>query len=314
MTRAAAVLLLLPSALLTRIFMPAGMSLAEQEQTRGAGSVSQIVLLGTGTPNADPDRSGPSVAIVVNETPYIVDCGPGVVRRAAAAERKGVKGLAVKRLNRLFITHLHSDHTLGYPDLILSPWTLERSDPLEVYGPKGTGRMTEHLLAAYQEDIDTRLNGLEPSNKTGYRVNVHEIGPGIVYRDSNVTVKAFRVSHGSFSEAFGFRFDAPDRSIVISGDTTLSSAVVEACSGCDVLIHEVYSQRGFLTRPREWQKYHSNFHTSTTELAQIAAKARPRLLVLYHQLFWGSTDDDLVREVRQTYNGQVISGKDLDIF
>ena len=281
---------------------------------QNAQSKTQIVLLGTGTPNADPDRSGPSVAIVVNDTAYIIDSGPGVVRRAAAAHRKGVKGLKVENLKRAFITHLHSDHTVGLPDLIFTPWTLERKEPLEVYGPSGIKAMVQHIMKAYEQDIDIRTNGLEPANKTGYKVNAHEIKPGVVYRDQNVTVKAFLVSHGSWKQAFGYRFETPDRIIVISGDCTPSASIVENCDGCDVLIHEVYSQAGFATRPAEWQKYHSTFHTSTRELAEIARKAKPRLLILYHQLFWGVSEEDLLKEIRESYSGNVVSGRDLDIY
>jgi ribonuclease BN (tRNA processing enzyme) len=283
-------------------------------QVEAGSKITQIVLLGTGTPNADPDRSGPAVAIVVNGAPYLVDCGPGVVRRAAAAARKGVKGLEVNKLNRLFVTHLHSDHTLGYPDLIFTPWVVGRSDPLEVWGPKGLMTMTQHLLAAFQEDIEIRTNGLEPANMTGYRVDVHEVAPGEIYKDSNVTVTAFPVSHGSWPQALGYRFQTADRSIVISGDTIPSRGVMDNCSHCDVLIHEVYSQKGFLQRPAEWQKYHSSFHTSSRELAEIANKTKPGLLILYHQLLWGVSEEDLLQEVRQTYAGKVVSGHDLDIF
>jgi ribonuclease Z len=169
-------------------------------------------------------------------------------------------------------------------------------------------------MKAYEQDIDIRTNGLEPANKTGYKVNAHEIKPGVVYRDRNVTVKAFPVSHGSWKQAFGYRFETPDRVIVISGDCTPSASVVENCDGCDVLIHEVYSQAGFATRPPEWQRYHANFHTSTRELAEIARKAKPRLLVLYHQLFWGVSEEDLLKEVRESYGGNVVSGRDLDIY
>jgi ribonuclease BN (tRNA processing enzyme) len=275
---------------------------------------AQIVLLGTGTPNADPARSGPSVAIVVNDTPYLVDFGPGVVRRAAAAFEKGVKGLAVKNLSRAFVTHLHSDHTVGYPDLIFTPWVLDRKEPLEVFGPRGIKPMTEHILMAYREDIAIRLNGGEPSNKTGYKVITHDIKQGVIYRDENVTVKAFIVNHGSWREAYGFRFETPGRTIVISGDCRPSPSVIDNCNGCDVLIHEVYSQAGFVTRPPEWQRYHSRFHTSSRELAEIATKARPGLLVLYHQLFWGTREDDLLKEVRESYSGKVVSGNDLDVY
>lgn len=284
------------------------------ESRRPVQSATQIVLLGTGTPNADPDRSGPSVAIVVNDTPYLVDFGPGVVRRAAAAFQKGIKGLAVKNLNRAFVTHLHSDHTVGYPDLILTPWVLGRTEPLQVFGPKGIKPMTEHILKAYREDIDIRLNGGEPSNKTGYRVITHDIKPGVVYKDENVTIKAFPVNHGSWREAYGFRFETLDRTIVISGDCGPSPSVIENCNGCDVLIHEVYSQAGFATRPPEWQRYHSRYHTSPSGLADIATRARPRLLVLYHQLFWGTSEDDLLKEVRGGYAGKVVSGRDLDVY
>ena len=295
---------------------PAGLALrvAEQQPGKNVRAAAQVVLLGTGTPNADPDRSGPAVAIVVNDTPYLVDFGPGVVRRASAAFRKGIKGLAVKNLDLAFVTHLHSDHTAGYPDLILTPWVLERKEPLKVYGPKGIKEMTSQILRAYREDIAIRLSGGEPSNKTGYRVIAHEIKPGVVYKDENVTVKAFLVSHGSWAEAYGFRFETPDRVIVVSGDCRPSASVIQNCNGCDVLIHEVYSQTGFATRTPDWQKYHSRYHTSSVELAELASKARPGLLILYHQLFWGVTEDDLLKEVRAGYAGKVVSGHDLDVY
>src|SRR5215467_11092188 len=136
---------------------------------------TQVVLLGSGTPYPDPARSGPAVAVVVNGAAYLVDCGPGVVRRAAAAERKGIVALKVTNLKTVFITHLHSDHTLGYPDLIFSPWVLGRKDPLQAYGPRGLESMTEHIEKAWEKDVDVRTNGLEHGNTTGYRVQVHEI-------------------------------------------------------------------------------------------------------------------------------------------
>ena len=275
---------------------------------------TRIVLLGTGTPNSDPDRMGPATAIVVDSTPYLVDAGPGIVRRAAAAQKAGVGALAAPRLAIVFITHLHSDHTLGLPDLIFSLWTLERTAPLAVYGPRGTKAITDHLSMAYAEDIKIRLDGGEPSNRTGYRVEAHEIEPGVIYRDARVKVTAFAVPHGTWQDAYGYRFETPDRTIVISGDTRKAEAIVDQCSGCDVLIHEVYSTSGFNRRPPEWQRYHSAFHTSAAELAEIATRAKPGLLILYHQLFWSTSESDLVAEVTQGYSGRVVSGKDLEIY
>ena len=280
-----------------------------------AGAQTSVVMLGTGTPNADPDRSGPAISVVRNGRAYLVDAGPGVVRRAAAAQRAGVGALDPKNLSVLFLTHLHSDHTIGLPDVILSAWTLERTVPLEVYGPPGTKAMVEHLLAAYHADIRNRIDGLEPANETGWRVNVHEIAPGIVLDDGNVKVTAFAVPHGDWEQSFGYRFDAADRSIVISGDTRASDAVVAACNGCDLLLHEVYSADRFKTRPPEWQRYHARAHTSTDELALLATRARPRQLVLYHQLYWGTDDAGLVAEVgRAGYARGVVSARDLGVY
>lgn len=274
---------------------------------------SQIVLLGTGNPNADPERYGPSVAIVVDQTPYIIDCGPGLVRRAAAAYEAGITGLDIPKLCRAFVTHLHSDHTVGYPDLIFTPWVLGRNEPLNVYGPSGIRAMTEHILAAYQEDIHERLYGLEPANENGYQVHVEEITPGMIYRDQNVSVEAFRVNHGSWP-AYGYKFYTPDRTIIISGDTAPFENIIETYQGCDVLIHEVYSAVGLTRRAPDWQKYHSHVHTASDELAEIATKVRPGILILYHQLFHGLSEQELLFEVQKKYEGTVISGKDLDVF
>lgn len=276
---------------------------------------TRVVVLGTGTPNADPDRSGPAIAIVTHGHAYLVDAGPGIVRRAAAAVREGVTELQMPKLDIVFLTHLHSDHTLGLPDLMLSPWVLDRTAPLRVYGPPGTADMVRFIDSAYTKDIDIRLNGGEPSNKTGWRSEVHEFTDGgVVYRDSNVTVTAFRVQHGTWDYSFGYRFETADRTIVVSGDTRPSDAVVDACHGCDVLVHEVYDAETFKKRPPAWQAYHKEFHTSSYELGALAARARPRLLLLVHQLYWGGTDADLVRQVGTRFSGRVVSARDLGIY
>jgi len=279
---------------------------------------TRVVLLGTGTPNADPERQGPATAIVVDDRAYLVDAGTGIVRRAAQAARDlGIDALRPSRLDRVFLTHLHSDHTLGLPDLLLTPWVLERIPPLEVWGPPGSERMLRLIGEAWSEDIAIRTDGLEPhdANPDGYESVVHEVTPGLVYQDDLVKVYAFQVRHGSWQYAYAYRFEGPDRVIVISGDTSPTDAIVEACNGCDVLVHEVYSAERFAGRSSAWQRYHSSFHTSTVELADIAQRARPKLLVLYHQLFWGTDDDGLVREIRAAgYAGPVRSGRDLDVF
>lgn len=276
---------------------------------------TQVVMLGTGTPNPEPDRSGPAVAIVVNGSAYLVDAGAGVVRRAAAAERAGVTGLAQPNLKRVFLTHLHSDHTLGLPDLIFTPWVLTRTVPLQVHGPTGTASMVRRILNAWTTDIERRQDGWQPQNTTGWQADGHDVEPGIVFRDSNVTVTAFLVPHGNWPDALGYRFETADRTIVVSGDTRASDAVANACNGCDVLVHEAYSGAGFLTLNSAWQRYHGNFHTSAGDLGRLAARARPRLLVLYHTLTWGGIPrESIVEEVRRGFGGRVVLANDLDIF
>jgi ribonuclease BN (tRNA processing enzyme) len=276
---------------------------------------TKVVILGTGTPNADPDRFGPATAVVVDDRAYIVDAGVGIVRRAAAAERKGIGALAPSKLTRVFITHLHSDHTLGLADVILSPWVLDRDRPLELYGPQGLRAMTNHLLAAYAEDIRIRRFGGEPQHSDdGRRVIVHEVVPGVMYTDDLVTVTAFPVQHGAWAHAFGYSFRTPDRTVVVSGDTGPDSQLDQQCRRCDVLVHEVYAEAGFAKREPAWQAYHSRYHTSSRQLGEIASRAQPGLLVLYHQLLWTATEEELLKEVRSVYKGKVVSAHDLDVF
>ncbi len=275
--------------------------------------LTQLVMLGTGTPNAEADRAGSSLAIVVGNMPCLVDFGPGVVRRAMAARQQGIAALSPQNLTLAFLTHLHSDHTLGYPDLIFTPWTLERTQPLRVFGPPGTQLMTRHILQAWQADIQERLNGLEPANSSGYRVEVTEIEAGKVYQDALLRVDAFPARHGSWP-AFGYRFTTPGGVIVVSGDTAPHPQTIKHYADCDILVHEVYSQAGFQTRPARWQRYHASVHTSTKALAKIARQVQPNLLVLTHQLFWGQSAAELVAEIKADYNGKVVSARDLDVF
>jgi ribonuclease BN (tRNA processing enzyme) len=282
---------------------------------------TQVVLLGTGTPVADPNRSGCSVAIIVNAMPYIIDFGPGVVRQLAAVTEyfsepdKGIKGLNLNNLTHAFLTHLHSDHSSGYPDLILTPWGVGgsgRNTPLEVYGPKGLNNMTEHILKAYEEDIKYRINGIQNNNNQGWRVNSHEIlEEGIIFQDDNVKVEAFPAPHGTWTNAWSFRFTTPDKVIVISGDTGPSDKLANYARGADILVHGVYSEKLM-----HWASldYFSTHHTSTTELANIANLAQPKLLVLYHVMPSNVVVQDYLDEISEIYKGKVIFGNDLDRF
>ena len=270
-----------------------------------------IILLGTGTPYPDPNASGPATAVVVGKRVFLFDAGAGVMRRMNAAKLPSSGPEAV------FITHLHSDHTLGYADVILTSWIMRRVSPLPVYGPRGLRSMTGHLLAAYAQDIHIRTYGLEREVRGAYRVKVHEIQSGIVYDRDGVRITAIRVPHGSWKEAYAYRIDTPDRSIVISGDTRPSRALERASRGVDVLVHEVYSPLHIVPENRPggkyWPQYMREFHTSDVELGALASRAQPKLLILTHIIRSGSSDDDLIAGVRAGgFTGPVRVGKDLE--
>ena len=282
---------------------------------------TMIVMLGTGTPGPDPDRSGPATAIIANGTPYLIDFGPGVVRRAAAAFRQGVKafGFGATKMRTAFLTHLHADHTIGLPDLILTPWIMGRRQPLAIFGPAGLQAMCDHVLKAWKLDIDNRVYGAEKLCAAGCKVNVTEIKPGLIYQDMNVSVTAFPVRHGDMTDAFGFKFRTPDKSIVISGDTAPTEAIVEHSGGCDVLIHEAYSQHTYDRVSGKWKAYRRKYHTSSIELARIATCAKPKLLLLYHRASPGGAalpnpEHVLLDELRRAYKGNVVVAHDLDVF
>ena len=260
---------------------------------------------------------------MVNDTPYLVDFGPGVIRRAKAAViERGITALEPTNLRVAFVTHLHSDHTVGYPDLIFSPWTLGRRVPIDVYGPAGLKAMTSHLLEAYRVDIETRTNtdGNQHEFPEGHKAQAHEIRAGVVYKDANVTVTAFPTKHAM--ESYGYRFDTADRSIVISGDTSPTQATIDACRGCDVLIHEVNTLESLSKREARFQAFAAKYHTSTAQLAELAGQAKPRLLVLYHHSIAlrpgvaasASTPGELLREISARYSGQFVVGRDLDVY
>ena len=309
---------------------------SKSESAKEGSTRTKVILLGTGTPVPDPDRSGPATAIVVDDRAYLVDFGPGVVRRAEAAALKRIPSVEPGNLKVAFVTHLHSDHTGGYPDLILSGWTSGRSVPLEVYGPTGLQSMTEHILQAYRVDIETRTNPDGPMRDAGrspdaWKVNPHEIKPGVIYKDEKITVTAFATKHAM--ESYGYRFDTPDRSIVISGDTNPVEETIKACSGCDVLIHEAQPVELLARMPKSIQSFVARYHTTTEQLAELANKAEPKLLVVYHTISFPpgiaparllptnaganalyASPEMLHKEIGSRFSRRFAIGRDLDVY
>jgi len=275
---------------------------------------THFFVLGSGTPNPNPERMGSSYLVLVDDTPYLFDFGPGVVRRVAALTTNwggDFSNFDVTKLEYAFLSHIHSDHTLGLADLIITPWIMGRDKPLKIFGPEAAKDMADHIIKAYQPDIDYRIFGTQPQNDKGYKTIFTSIEEGTIYEDSNISVTAFLNDHGDLSDSYGFLVKTKDKTILISGDTGPSKNLIKYGKDIDILVHEVYSQAGFEKKEPDWKIYHKAHHTSPSELAKIANQLKPKTLVLSHILFWGSTEEEILLEIKREFKGNVILANDL---
>jgi len=278
-------------------------------------SETKLIILGSGTPNPDPERYGSGYAVVVNDDAYIVDFGPGIVRRISAMSPTWggeFPSMELENINTAFLTHIHSDHSGALADLILTPWIMGRDEPLNLYGPEGLKAMSENITEAYIDDINYRLYGSQPANELGFTTNVTEISDdGTIFKDNNIEVIAFKNAHGDFKNSFGFLFITDDKRILFSGDTAVSNNLMKYGKNLDILVHEVFSSETFVNKTKDWQIYHQAHHTSSIDLGIIADELQPKKLVLSHILFWGASGESLLKDVRKNFNGETIIAADL---
>lgn len=276
---------------------------------------TQVVVLGTSNPVPDAHRAGPSIAVIHKGEAYLFDIGGGAVQNAIRARYKyDIPSLYPSQICCVFITHLHSDHTLDYVELAFTLWW-RRREGLHAWGPVGLSDMTENMYEMMAADTAIRTSGINPvENPDAYQIAVTEISAGVIFQKDDLTVEAFDVDHGEIKPAFGFRITTDDKSIVISGDTAYSEKILEMSRGVDLLFHEVISDSGLARTSEFWQSYHKKHHTTAGDLGRLASEARPVLLVLYHGLFYGVPEQRIVDEVRSTYDGTVVLANDLDIF
>ena len=280
-------------------------------------SETKLIILGSGTPNPDPERYGSGYAVVVNESAYIVDFGPGIVRRISAMSPTWgghFPSMELQNINTAFLTHIHSDHSGALADLILTPWIMGRDAPLKLYGPSGLEAMSKNITEAYIDDINYRLYGSQPANELGFKTNVTEIvDDGSIYKDKNVEVIAFKNNHGDFKNSFGFLFITDDKRILFSGDTAVSANLKKYGNDLDILVHEVFSSETFVNKTKDWQIYHQAHHTSSIDLGIIADELQPKKLVMSHILFWGASEESILNDIGMNFSGQAIIAKDLMI-
>lgn len=276
-------------------------------------STGCLIVLGSGVPVPDPEHAGAAYVFSYGNRNFLFDAGSGVMRRAAAA------GLPIDGFTAAFLTHLHSDHTLGLPDVLLTTWVMGRRTPLSLHGPPGTQNMVTNIMSAWSEDIRIRTTGLEHGQPDGQRVNVTETQGGVVYDSAGITITAVRVPHGEWKVALAYVIKSPTRTIVLSGDTSPSDELAAASRGADVLIHETYPSVRIKPENRpggdSWPAYMRSVHTSDVELGTLAAKAGVKQLVLSHIVRMGGTDAELLAGVRSGgYRGPVRIARDLDVY
>ncbi len=304
---------LCPSFLLFALasILPFGSFAADSTQT------TQVIILGTGTPVPDAQRTGPGVAIVTNGEAYVFDAGGGMVKRATQAyETHAIPELYPQDIKYLFITHLHSDHIHDIAELSAHRWW-GRQQKLSVFGPKGLSEYVENMNRMLAIEANIRTIGTPPqliTDRQGYLASATEIDDGIVFSNADITVEAFTVPHGEIRPAYGYKVTTADKVIVISGDTTYSETLAEKAKGADLLIHEVYSGDKLSQQSEFWQDYHGHSHTSASQVAEIASIAQPGLVVLTHILFFNASAEDIVAEVQRSYSGAVVLANDLDKF
>ena len=265
-----------------------------------------VTLLGTGGgPPVRPDRAGIATLVEVGGDSFLFDAGRSCMERLVRA------GLPMDAVSKLFITHLHSDHVIDIPDLMLSPWSAPsaRKVPFEVWGPRGTRDMMLHLQKAFTFDIRMRRDEDEQASPEGIKVIAHDIREGTIYEANGVRVSAFLVDHGPVKPAFGFRVDYAGHSVALSGDTRPSDNLVKHCQGVDVLIHEAVDAEAFRRLNPSERLFQAvlNHHTTPEQAADIFKRTSPRLAVFSHS----AGTPSIVNQTRKFYSGRVEMGEDL---
>jgi ribonuclease Z len=275
-----------------------------QEPATAADPI-RVTLLGTGTPRPLMDRFGPSILVEAGREKLIFDVGRGAMQRLFQV------GVSYADITSVLLTHLHSDHTVGLPDLWLTGWLVSRrAKPLELWGPAGTRKMAAGLRSAYGFDLDIRVrNDKVPAE--GGRLVAHDIAEQVVFDRNGVKVTAFLVDHGPVRPALGYRVDAGGHSVVLSGDTRYSPNLIAHAKDADLLIHEVAAASAEQMRSDPHTRTIIAHHTTPEDAARIFNTVRPKLAVFSHIVLRGATADDAVRTTRLTYDGPLELGEDL---
>jgi ribonuclease Z len=271
------------------------------------GQEIKVTLLGTGCPPAVMNRFGPSILVEAGEQKFLFDAGRGALQRLNQVKVRW------RDVQGVFLTHLHSDHVVGFPDLWLTGWlTPGRDVPLQVWGPRGTRKMMSHLEQAYEYDIRIRLYD-DRASPDGVVILAEDVAEGVVYEKNGVKITAFEVDHTPVKPAFGYRIDYAGRSVVLSGDTRVSENLIRHAQGVDLLVHEVASPETFQRAgsPPERAKSVVAHHVTPEQAGEVFSRTKPKLAVYSHIVLPTATEQDLIPPTRKTYAGPLELGEDL---
>ena len=260
-----------------------------------SAEVLRVVILGSGTPRLDIDRFSQSILVEAGDERLLFDTGRG------AAIRLSQMNVNLSSINHIFFTHLHSDHIVGFPDVLMTGWVYQREKILNIFGPSGTKKFVENIKSAFNEDIKIRLQKPEELKMPGIKTSVKEITHGLVYKSKNVEVHAISVDHGGGVEhAYGYKINYKDKSVVISGDTNYSEELVNAANDVDILIHEIAAAPLSLINKSGKVRGIMNYHTTPEELTKIINQTKAKFTVLNHVLLLGGITEDKVLELIKT--------------
>ena len=268
--------------------------------------IIKVTILGSGTPRVNIDRFSQSILIEHKNDKFLFDAGRGALLRLNQSR------ILPNEIENIFFTHLHSDHILGFSDILMTGWVYHRQKPLNIFGPPGTINFVDSTIRSFEEDIKVRSLPPESLNVENLKSNIEIIYDDFIYKKNGLTIETFAVKHEPFTYAFGFKIFNSKYCMVISGDTTYSEQVIEKTKNCDLLIHEIAHASEHTLEKYPKAKGVISYHTDASQVSKIINTVKPRLTILNHVLSLdGSSDEQILNEIKKNTKHKVLIAKDL---
>ena len=286
---------------------------AEDQINLESKSKTKVLFMDSAEILPDIGRPSSTLAVLVNDKVYVFNAGKFFLQRFALGHRAGLIKENITDVRNFFFTDLQSDLSEGIPDLIFIKMIVGSVKSTNIFGPLGSQAQLNKIMQEYTDGFTVEGFSLQP-DVSDYNISLNVVSDGEVFSDNLISIDAFSVNRGDLKNSFGYKIKTPDKVLVVTGDISYSESVAENCDECDILIHSVFSIEGLNNISETLKEYQKKFHTSVQELAAIAAVSKPKLLILYNQLYYGISDEDLLKELGKYYKGDVVSAKAYDVF